>query len=77
MVYRRGAFAFNDVTDKGAARRASNLTLPPTKKACRDGSHLFSKFLRNAVVGGVEHIVAACPDCHEELSFPALAKDRK
>ena len=76
-MYRRGAFAFDDVTDKGAKRRAEHTILPRPKKACREGTHLFSEYVETKRREGMEVIVARCPDCRETFTFPALAKDRR
>lgn len=64
MSYRAGAFAFDDVTDKGAAGRAEHLKLPPTRKACRDRKCVLTE--SESLPDGM--IRAWCPHCRFELT---------
>ena len=75
-MYTHGNFAFSDTTDRGQKARSKHLRLPPTKRACKDGTHSFSEYLGCSPVNGVRMMLVRCPDCFEELTFPELAKDR-
>jgi len=76
-MYRRGTWAFDDVTDKGARKRAESMALPPTRKKCRDGTHLYSVWVREFFINGVEYDTVRCPDCGDEHTAPSLASVRR
>ncbi len=76
-MYRQGRFAFDNVTDKGAAERAKHTALPKLKKACQEGVHLYSQYVGTLQKLGMDHIVARCPDCGDEVEFAEQASARR
>jgi len=76
-VYTQGKFAFSDTTDRGQKARSVHLRLPPTRRACKEGAHTFSQYVGSDVRDGVRVMIARCPDCFQEITFPELAKDRR